>query len=313
MVPGATLFSDWLTVAIPVGAKFYVRCYHATTSNLVYTDNSTIDAQLRDPTGGDIDDYTASDQTMGATMVDVGSSQLGIAGPLCILGVTRRPTFAIIGDSRCMGNQDTVDANAGDSGSLARTIGQSFGYCNMATTGAGADSWLPASGGSVNRRALLQYASHVASDLLAAELLRDGAAGQATAESNLMLLLGYPEFAAKLRSFFMMTTQPSSTSTDNWATVANQTPNATQFYPGFTALNMWLRQTFPVRNLVDTTTIVQDWSRGIDGIWRGDTSPDNLPFTPDGLHPSQYGYQKIMTGLPQLGIPPAFDPRRVHW
>jgi len=276
---GGLLISDPVSVAIPKDAKFYIRRYfNGTGSCYIEQSSFTPATQLTDLTGGDATSFDSGDLTMGGTIVDSGS--FAPAPPLAILAQTSHPSFALVGDSRVQGAGDIIEANVGDSGELARGIGLTHGYINMGVWGDTLALYLEGNN-SRRRRALIQFCTHVVSELGINDV--ESGVSVATMKANIGVLRNLAEIRAK--SFYHSTYVTETTSTDGWATTANQTVS------GFEAqrleLNTWIRG-------------------GGDGLFTGYVDPcpavENTPgiwkapgYTVDGIHESQTAFRAIQS------------------
>ena len=227
---GANISSDATAVAIPAGAKFWVRVFCTASAGIVYsggfvssgTGASAVNFTASDVAQGHALTYGASglsDQTMGGTVVNSGSTAATYPAyaPLAIIAATKVPSVFLAGDSRCMGTGDTFDAS-GDLGELARSIGPSLPYINMGSHG---DTLLSAKSNYSKRGALAAYCSHIATEYGINDLSAGG--GNSTGPAvfaNLQALFtvlpaGLPLFASTIMA--------RTASSDSWATAGGQT------------------------------------------------------------------------------------------
>jgi hypothetical protein len=284
-VAGATMWSDWMYCPIPRNAKFGSRLWVNITSGsgmqTPYTNSTTYNGAWRDVGGGDVWDFSGANLAAGGAMTDDGS-QLDLT-PL-LIGLTRRPTIAIMGDSRQSGFGDTVDANAGDAGETARTYGKHFNYFNLAVCADTLASFIATGGsGSVLRRGLAAFCSHVSGELGIVDV--NGGASAATVEANITTMMGLPGIVGKPTIYDMML--PLSTSTDSWATTTNQT---TFMDPARETTNAWIAAGNASSHGYNDPRGVCEFPPIPSGIW-------NAPgATADGVHPTVAGYQGIMNG-----------------
>ncbi len=151
-VPNAGyLVSDFASVAIPKGAQFWVRMYNVNASGFLLNgfgnDASTVNGEFCNLFDGD--------RTMSGT-VDSQFAGFTLA-PLAVIGMTRLPSFLLVGTSRVEGIHDNQDSS-GDVGIMARSIGPSYGYINA---GIASDNVAHFLASHTNRVALAQYVSHV--------------------------------------------------------------------------------------------------------------------------------------------------------
>lgn len=283
---GNSALSDFVTVSIPNGDSFWVRSYAVAATAIVFTDGNSGFPQ-RDGANGEVYEYAASgitDKTMGGTIVDNGAATAPIFSPTAIVSNTVRPSVLIIGDSRDWGFNDTYDSS-GDLGDLARSIGPTWGYINAGCAGDTFSGFITA---HTKRVALATYVSHVIiGDAING--LRAGGSGQnktaATVLGELQTVLGY--FSTK-RCYTSTCGGPNSTSTDNFATTANQTVNTNSAQ--ITAYNDAIRAGvansvgfFEIADQVESARNSGKW--WVTGVANATTA--------DGLHSIQSGYLRI--------------------
>lgn len=281
-----TILSDVLNISISKGHRFWIRVFANAVTAIVFTDGNVGYPQI-DLANGEAYNYAASgltDMTMGGTIVDVGAASAPILSPTAIVGATRRPSVLILGDSRDYGFTDNIDGD-GDLGDIARMVGGAFSYINAGCAGDTLSGFITA---HTKRAGLQAYCSHVVfGDPINA--LRAGGSGQnktaATVLGELQTILGY--FPTKL----CVTTTPGGpnpTSTDNWATLANQTVNANQAQ--IAAYCAAIRA--GVANSIGFWDIMYAIESSRDsGKWW--TNGVALATTTDGLHSTQLGYKRI--------------------
>ncbi|WP_189464899.1 SGNH/GDSL hydrolase family protein, partial [Mesorhizobium sp. M2D.F.Ca.ET.223.01.1.1] len=294
---GSSLLSDAVSVSIPNGASFWVRTFVNAVTAIVFCEGNTGFAR-RDLGNGEAYEYSAStttDKTMGGTVNDVGAASSPIYVPTAIIAQTRKPSVLIIGDSRDWGFTDTLDSS-GDLGDIARSIGPAYGYINAGCAG---DTFSALIAAGTKRQALKQYVSHViVGDAINA--LRSGGSGQnktsATVLGELQTVLGM--FSDK-RCYTTTCGGPNPTSTDNFATTANQTVNANSAQ--ITAYNDAIRASvanslgfFEIADQVESARNSGKW--WVTGGANATTS--------DGLHSTQAGYLRIKNSG-------AVDPSRI--
>lgn len=221
--PGALVFSDMVALPrpIPKGATFWVRSYQV-GATLYFTGG-------RDTKAGDVSNLGAS----SAAVADETGS--GRAFPHTIGADAYCPPAAIIAETdsvAVLAVGDSISAGVGDSdqtdkrnGALLRTLPMPLAFLNLAGPGARAEASTGAGWreSAPNRALLFPYATTVLYELgfndLSAGLRADATIARAqTYAAN--------HFANAHRKF-ITTVGPHSASTDNWSTVANQTPRAT--------------------------------------------------------------------------------------
>jgi hypothetical protein len=267
---GGTLLSDACTVAIPSGATFWVRSYFTSTAGIVYCNG------VQEQAAGEVFNSAVSglaDLTMSGTVTSTGD-HVDIYRPIAILGSTRKPTVAILGDSRAAGYLDTPNGNG--LGEIAR--GLSCGYITIATPGDSVQNFVA---GHAARLPVAQYCSHVVAQWSINDLSNNRSVAQI--QADLATVYGY--FTGVIG--ILATTAPRTTSTDSWATVANQTPFAQE--ASRVTLNTWKRTvpapwaaTWEVADQVESARNSGRWTPGL---------------TTDGLHENQAGYILASAGV----------------
>ncbi|QWW74718.1 SGNH/GDSL hydrolase family protein [Agrobacterium pusense] len=201
---GGMLLADELSVTIPRGAQFWIRTHYESTGGIIYTEWAN--AVMNFGVSG------VPDQTGGGTIVDGSAVDHGYV-PVAILGMTNRPSVAIIGDSRATGTTDTLN-ESGERGTIMRSIGPEVAYSGIVKGGDRLMYWLAS---STNRRQIASYASHIILQLG----INDNRGGRTEAQmvSDMQSIRAlFPD-----KECYLTTFEPSSDSTDNWATLENQT------------------------------------------------------------------------------------------
>lgn len=289
MASGATLISDATAVTIPNGAKFFTRVYRLNANGFRYNLYAT-----RNDVGGDKAEAGTSvtNRVMGGTIT---SNVNFTVTPQAIIGQTRRVSVFMVGDSRCIGvNDDFTDNTNGDTGEFARTLGPEFAYINAGIAGDSPSTFLTS---PTKRLQLASYCSHVVSNYGINQLTAGGAAS--VVQSTLLVLWG------RLRNdkdgLFHSTLPPVTTSTDGWATLANQTTVASN--AARQTVNTFIRTTpdnldafFEHAAAVEAASAPGKWEVGM---------------TTEGTHESEAAYVKEFTdGVidTALFIRPDYDP-----
>jgi hypothetical protein len=144
-------------------------------------------------------------------------------GPSAIIGSTTKRSFALIGDSRTIGIQDgPSDPNRGCTGETARAINTlGFGHLNLGVGFDRADKYIAS---HTRRLALAGYCSDVVLGFGANDLFARTSA-QIVADSQ--TIAGY--FAAGVKKYIYTLPPIAVTSSDGFATVANQSINFPEF------------------------------------------------------------------------------------
>ena len=210
---GQTLFSDFIRIAIPKGALFWVRQYQTNTVGIMFqaAQCPAFNLSLGDAVnaGGNEPDYT-----LGGTIVNSGVNAL--LAPIAIVGPLTAPSIGIIGSSRFIGYGDqTVDVT-GDTG-YCRMLGGSFPYMAMAVRG-DTNASVAGSGGALRRALVAKYCSHLWLD----PGLNDLNTG-ASAATDMAYIVGMASAWPRLSRVLINDEGPWTTSTDGWTTTVNQT------------------------------------------------------------------------------------------
>jgi hypothetical protein len=209
---GGMLLSDAVAVTIPRGVYFFVRMYITNTAGIYFGNHGIIDFG-----NGEGFNYGVSgivDQTLGGTVINKDS--IDCVYPLAIIGITNRASVAIIGDSRGYGQNDTNSDSTGDRGEIARSVGPNYAYINLSVPGDKAQTWIA---NSTQRRLVAAYCNRYPVQLGINDLTASRTSAQLITDfATIFGLLGGKKYP--------VTIPPKSTSSDSWATTANQTVDA---------------------------------------------------------------------------------------
>jgi lysophospholipase L1-like esterase len=243
------------------------------------------------PPASTTDGATVTDGTVQWKVYQSGATGAYGYTPIGISGKTTNPvtTIGVIGDSIISGAGDINSRNTnfgGDNyGFFVRAIDTTFGYALLCHSGERAEHFM-----GLNRlyRILrtkgLTHAvvQHGINDI-------NGGLSFATVRDNLLDI--YNELANRGIKVFGTTITPVTNSTDNWATVANQSlkPNEA----ARVQLNNWIRTKpaplsgyFEVADTVETARNSGKWKVGTVHI------PDGL-----GIHPNAAGHQAMKAAI----------------
>ena len=206
---GADATTDPCGPAIPNGATFWVRMLYTNPTGIAAVTITTMDDLTREQfafgTGTPVDAVNS-----GTIATTTGGLWIR---PLALVAPTTNTSVCIIGDSRAEGYVDSVTDATGDIGEIARSIGPSFGYINLAVAGETAQAAVT---GIANRSRMFTYCSHVIDEYGINDLaLGESTSTITTARTALAQLAGKTTYGTTLPA--------ETTSTDNWATLANQT------------------------------------------------------------------------------------------
>lgn len=261
---GATAVSDPINLVIPKGSKFFVRFFYAGTSAIPVSLGV-----IQGPGDGLNVGTSLTDLTMGGRLLN--NSQGNGFTPAAIIQKTALPSFAILGDSLAYGNFDSQDAS-GDVGIVARGIGSSFPYLNLAC---GNDRAVQFVKNHDRRVELAQLASHIVIQYGVNDLSSNRTAEQLLADRSAIAAF----FPGK--EIIETTVTPWTTSTDYFMTTINQKPKPSE--PNRIAANNAIRAGRPgIRSYFDVAAAVETSVNS--GIIR---APN---ITPDGVHFRKEGY-----------------------
>lgn len=273
---GATLISDNRLVNIPDGAEFWVRAFYTGSAGVTYT-----------TAAGDFSHQCAFavsglvDMTMGGTIPDAvgGATYL----PCLIIGKTRKPSVALLGDSRMWGvATDTQDITT-HIGTTMRSLGPYYAMHNIARSGEMANQFIAS---HAKRLPIAQYASH-AVVAYGINDIRTGIRTAAQVKADTETIIGY--FPGK--KVFVNTLEPNTTSTDGWVTGGNQTVGTYESVR--VAYNNMVRAGLVgAAGYFDIADAVE-YGRN-SGMWLPALlAPGGTAITGDGLHCNQNGYWLI--------------------
>lgn len=214
---GATSpLSDALSVSIPADAEFFVRTFYSIAGNHLITAvgvNTTNAVGCSDNANGEDFHYNASNECSGTGLLTTGTNSVGLMYRPCLLVATiTKNSFLLIGDSRQQGFRDVFTGSSSDRGQIARAVGNDFGYTNAGYPGEKASDFIAS---HALRVALADYVSHVVCEYGINDLVTQSAA---TLEGRVTTIAGY--FSVPV---YQTTLTVASTSSDDWATLANQT------------------------------------------------------------------------------------------
>lgn len=275
-----TLASDLVTLAIPAGAQFAIREYRiyagaGAVCFTGFTGNSSIGP---DSAAGDCYVYTGAVDLTGSSGSFASTDSVSYAPPVAVFGPTTAPCYALIGDSRVEGYQDTPNGNL-YVGELARAVGPLRAFTNLAKYG---ESVSTVAGTGFAQRAAIaaKYCSHIICNYGVNDLFSGTSAPQL-----LKYLTGLrQQFPAQW--FYQTTIDPETTSTDSWATTTNQTTVNSGDETAREQVNNFLRSGIGCFDGVfDTSSVVES---GLNtGKWK---APG---YTADGVHGNATSYGLI--------------------
>lgn len=330
--PGGQVISDPLFVNIPANTRFWTNCYVSVADNTMkwycnYTTiNSDAEASNIQLSGGDGTDQTAPGTV---TLPDFSSSHF-CYGPAAIAG----STTGIGPDPVCVGSiGDSIMAGAGRTTGAVGNVGSWFergmggNAPTVARIGLGQSTSkmsdaVTTLSGARNRFALLSACDYI----VCGWGINDLGTGGTLAPLQANALIVWKYFADQGIRVLQTTLTPYTTSTDSWATTANQSIKTVEPYRvGF---NRWIRDGAPIANgvattpgnsaalrigqaghplwgMIDAASKVEVDASGRSAFDGGRWSVGNVYLTDTaGLHPNDAGHTLIGTAIdPSIFVP----------
>jgi hypothetical protein len=207
--PLTTLWSDTTAVSIPNGAPFKVRSSHSGSLGILTSRNAN------NLVLGEKSIYPGVSLAAGRSTP--GNTNFHLQ-PCAIIGQSSKRAYVAIGDSRTSGLDDDFQQPGGGYGTVASALTAQYSGTLLPIWGARADQYLAAAGPL--QAELMQYAT----DLVNAYGINDFANGTSAATllaTQAAIRALYPSLR-----YHLCTIDPSTTSTDQWRTLMNQTPFA---------------------------------------------------------------------------------------
>lgn len=272
-----TIVSDSTSVTIPAGAKFYTRTLDVPTTgfNIPQISSFTYPGSVLFYNGAGADEasyYGGAPPALNGTITDNQTGETAYY-PAAIIGTTSQPSFCLLGDSRVKGIYDNADSTY-DIGDLARSVGPSYAYINL---GIGSDRPDAFFWGGALRTSLMQYCNVFLDQYGFNDFGEQSGSPAATVNA----VEAYKKtLAARFngKKYSLTTLEPSSTSSDSFATAGNQTTSS--FNTNLTTYNQWAR-TSPEG--IPYSDISAPVSTSLDsGKWAVNGFPKHN--TPDGVH-----------------------------
>ena len=262
-------FTDPLGVKLAKGTDITVRTFSdAGSGNTVQPNLENYSSGL----GGKIAnvDYADSGTITAATAY--------MFGPSLVIGKCANPCVAYLGDSIGDGSNNTLAVGwfrqkYGSFASNSYHAGKDVNILHLAVSGRTAE---PFASDWWWQTQLLQFADIAVVELGVNDLL--GVVTTETMQARLQAL--WDTCYLKGMKVWAVTMTTKTTSTDSWATTANQTPtNGTNFTTIRSALNTWIKTTpSPLVGYIDLASGLMDATS--TNVWKAG-------YTTDGLHPSQ--------------------------
>src|SRR5579859_1154693 len=271
VVGGTNTVGKFLQINIPAGAKFWFWSYYSGGTFPYYTNLNFVNSCMW------TDEYcniatSAVATTPSASPTD-NQSRRAYAGPITLIGPRTGDCIALVGDSRQVGYGDLIDSSY-DVGNCARSIGPIYDYMNLGCGGDRMGSYV--FNKSLRSALVNSYATIVIDEF-----------GVNDVDTLGLTVAGIQAYKARVQGAFIgkryltTTIEPVSTSTDSWATTANQTINT--FSANRVAYNDAVRAgTLPYLELANPVEATLDSSKWVVNGTANYT-------TKDGLHATQAG------------------------
>lgn len=278
----STVISDYVTLptAIPANTQFWIRIWGNSPGGLIF--------QGTNPTGslgGGFNAGNASSPVPDLTMTSgsIGSADISLS-PVAIIGWTNNASIFLIGDSRALGLTDNVSDPTGNYGNITKSLAQNYGYMQLTASVEALSGWLA---GSANQQALLRYATHLINALNYNDIwIGNKTLATCIANTTTVQNIG----RALNKKVYNITIGPRTTSTDSWATVANQTIQNASINAIRLAYNAWVRGGGSGQDGYFDIADAEESARD-SGKWKVNGSANF--FTGDGIHESSAGNQAI--------------------
>lgn len=309
------LTSDLLSVALPAGTLFWIRVYIfcPSSATVLY---STYAQSVMTGSGSEklaVGSSEQTDLTLGAAGWSATASGAVGFWPCAIISPVSHKSVLAVGDSIVGGIGDSVSDNATALGIICRGIAPNFGHINLGNSG---DQIQIMRNAYRHRLRMSLFTRNAVCEFG----VNDIAAGRTLAQIQAdmyWLWTTLKNTRHKQKTVTQTTITPSVTSTDSFATLANQTA-ATNFSTAGNGtreqLNDWLRDGAPVLNGVAVATgsnaagtvRIGNTAHPLDRVWdvadqvesarnSGKFKVDGTAnkWTADGIHPTQYGYLQV--------------------
>jgi lysophospholipase L1-like esterase len=293
---GSTLISDTVAVVIPYGSQFWVRQFINSAGTLHYY--QTAGLTNSGAAMGEQVEFAVSGLSSKVLGGSIASATAAVIYPLAIIGNTTRPSVLGFGDSRIAGQGDTFDTS-GLIGHVMRAVGGRYGF---AQSGIPSDRANWAVTNFTQRLKLVPYASHIVVQYGINDL---NGGGRTDAQTLTDLQTIWSFIAAQKRStckVYQCTLDPFTTSTDSWATLANQT--VASFESFRVSLNTTFRTTAQanIDGFIEIADAVESGRN--TGKWQVTGSANG--FTSDGVHGGALANLAVARSgefLRKLGLP----------
>jgi hypothetical protein len=277
--------SDGNPIVIPKGAKFIHRVKLSNPAGVPYTSFN-----VNHPTASA--EYNAAAATnkcrdINATIGTKGATK-AIPFPVSIKGTTTQHSADIHGDSLAYGQGTAAGSPypaSGWEGIVVPALADKIAWRRSALSGDSMATWLTGTN-AARRIARGAFASIIFNELGRNDITTAGnTTGAATVLGRINSLKS--KFPGKL--FIQLTCPPKATSTDDFATVANQTIATDGNNDQRLILNQTLRAGVAGMIILDTSTVLE--SALDSGLFKAGYTNTASPW--QGLHPNNTGYNAV--------------------
>lgn len=302
---GQVLASDPVNVSVTAGTILNVRTYaqpSISTLNWPVFDDAYTGDKLTASTG-------TTPNGCHVAYASLTNDKSAGYGPCGIFGNSSNPTVALVGDSVTQGVGDTVNGPPAGvhAGWADRAFNNTMGLVNVCRHAEQGASW--STGLLKHRRGLAYSASRAIVEYGNNDVYVAGAAAEDVQDTLIPI---WRDLRARGIKVWATTITPRTTSTDAWATTANQTPTANG--AARIAVNQWLRDGAPIDpnsnplpvgtpnvpragSINHPLTAIIDISGAVEtaqdsGIWQAPA------WTADGTHPTATGHIAIAALVP---------------
>jgi hypothetical protein len=309
-IPGGTgVWSDPVGVTLKRLQVFYSRTHVQVAAGGKWPQNVKTVGNIGE---GNVRSTSAQDLTASGSLGSVESQAYGPAA-VWALPVDARPSIlGFVTDSVGSGTGETGDNT--DKGFLVRAVGTNYAYQHVGVPSGLAMHWVDGlyERFHYRRGPLIDRCSHIITNLGINDL-----PGKTLAQMQLALFRQWVNLGARGSRIHQTTLAPKTTSTDNWATLANQT--ATTDDPVRIGVNDWLRDGAPVTAALATPFGLAAGTRAgaaghpLSGYIEAADAVESarnsgkwqvgMVYTTDaaGIHPSSAGHAKMAA---EIVLPP---------
>lgn len=272
-----------------VGGLYRLRNWQQNTVGACYQSNS-LWPNASVAGYGDTGQQSSTDYTMSAAL---GVSANTNMWPARIMTMTATDnSVCLVEDSRGTGAGEDPSSAEYNRGQCARPLSPRHAMFRLGQAGIRAEN-IVASHTRQLRLAALSQPKKVAIVLGINDI--GGSRTAVAIEADIVTIASYFPTAA----VYIGTIAPYTTSTDSWATTANQTVQATEAVR--VAVNTWIRAltTATIANFAGVLEIAdaQESARN-SGKWKANGSTGQLAYTVDGLHASETGDKAVSITIP---------------